>query len=158
MNVIRLPGVAVEVNGAGVLIRGPSGSGKSYAALGLLDRGHRLISDDVVEIVRQEDGALYARPVEGHVRIEIRGLGVFRVDSLFPGGTAKSARLELVVELGAYNGERDSGRIKPKVESASILGREVRQVFLALPHGVDPALIIELLAKRVGRLGTVWEE
>ena len=73
MDSVMIQGVLVNIDGIGVLIRGGAGSGKSTTALRLMDRGHRLVSDDLVKIVLGPEGSLIGRGVEEDVRIEIRG-------------------------------------------------------------------------------------
>lgn len=83
----------VAVNGHGVLITGPSGSGKSDLALRLIDRGARLVGDDYV-VIETQDSQLYARPAPHIVgKLEIRGLGLCRFDAL------SDARISLYVHL-----------------------------------------------------------
>ncbi len=94
---VTLKGVLVAVHGVGVLIRGPSGSGKSMAALGLISRGHKLVSDDVVKVSSDCNGTLLGRPLEEKVRIELRGIGVFYADSLVEGATVASSPIDFIV-------------------------------------------------------------
>ena len=71
MDPMKIRGVLVMVHGVGVLIRGPSGVGKSLAALNLMRRGHSLISDDLVEVTLNPAGDIVGRSVEEEVRIEV---------------------------------------------------------------------------------------
>jgi len=151
----RIPGVLVAVDGVGILVRGPSGSGKSLTALNLLRRGHCLVADDLVEVARGPDGKLVGRPVEEDVRIEVRGLGIFRARSLFPEGTLPSSPIDFVVDLDAYDPARDAGRTAPDAHSMQILERDMAVVRVPVPIGVDPGLLVELLAKLYRHSGTV---
>jgi HPr kinase/phosphorylase len=155
MTSVRITGVLVKVHDVGVLIRGPSGSGKSLAALALMQRGHRLVSDDLVEVVDEEGGRPVGRSLEDNVRIEIRGLGIYSAASLFPGGTVSSAPIDLVVELDTYEPERDAGRTTPETGYTRLLQSDIPTVRVPLPNRVEPALLIELLARRFKEFGTV---
>lgn len=145
----------MSVHDVGVLIRGPSGAGKSLAALNLMRQGHRLISDDLVEVIPGPDGGLVGRPVERDVRIEVRGLGIFKAETLFPDSVAPQCRIDFIVDLDAYDPERDSGRLAPEIWSTELLGKSILTVRVALPIGLDPSLVIELLAKRYRESGSV---
>jgi len=151
----KIRGVLVSVHGVGVLIRGPSGAGKSLIALNLMRRGHKLVSDDLVEVVAEEGGIPIGRSIEEHVRIEVRGLGIFRASTLIPEGTVFSSPIHLVVDLDAYDPVRDAGRIVPETGLCRLLQSDVIQVRLPLPERSDPALLIELLARQFKETGTV---
>jgi len=155
MNPMKIRGVLVTVHGVGVLIRGPSGVGKSLAALNLMCRGHSLISDDLVDVILGPKGEPIGRSVEEEVRIEVRGLGVFLARTLFPEAVAPSSRIDLIVDLDIYDHSRDGGRIAPETGTFRLLGYDLVAVRVPLPTGVDPALPIELLARRFKESGTV---
>ena len=155
MNPARIPGVLVSVDRIGVLIRGPSGSGKSYAALSLLRKGHHLVADDVVEVVAGPAGKPLGRSVEKEVRIEVRGLGIFQARSLFHDGVLSSSQIDLVIELDAYDPPRDAGRTEPETGSMHLLGCDLPVVRVPVPHGVDPGLLIELVVGLSRENGTV---
>lgn len=109
---IQVHGTCVELAGIGVLLRGPSGSGKSDLALRLIDRGARLVADDRVEL-RLEKGAIAASapgPIAG--RMEARGIGIHEIPSV------AETRLGLVVDLV------ESGRIErlPEPQVCNLLG------------------------------------
>jgi len=158
MDGATIQAVLVEVNGIGVLLKGPAGSGKSLAALRLMDRGHRLVADDLVAVNIGPDGALIGRSTEEDVRIEIRGLGVFRAKSLFERKTARSACINLVIEIDEYDPKTDAARITPQVSEMLLLGSMLPCVRVPLPQGADCALIVELLAGIFARSGTVTAE
>jgi len=92
---ILVHGTTVALNGSGVLLRGPSGSGKSDLALRLIDGGARLVSDDQTEFTREALGLVARSPRTIAGQIEVRGVGILRVP------TVPSAPLRLVVELVA---------------------------------------------------------
>jgi HPr kinase/phosphorylase len=90
---ILVHGTTVALEGKGVLLRGPSGSGKSDLALRLIDGGARLIADDQTELTHAPDGVVARSPASIAGRMEVRGLGILRVP------TAPSAPLRLVIDL-----------------------------------------------------------
>ncbi|MCA1961001.1 MAG: hypothetical protein LDL33_09400 [Desulfomonile sp.] len=158
MDSATIQAVLVEVNGVGVLLKGPPGSGKSLAALRLMDRGHRLVADDLVAVTVGPEGALIGRSPEDDVHVEIRGLGVFRAKSLFERGTARSACINLVMEIDQYDPMADAGRLTPQVSEMPLFGTTLPCVRVPLPQGADCALIVELLAGRFARSGMVTTE
>jgi HPr kinase/phosphorylase len=126
---IRVHGTSVALSGDGVLLRGPSGSGKSDLALRLIDEGALLIADDQTEL-RLMGGALrLSAPSTIAGQIEVRGIGILRVDS------ARSAPLRLVVELVA------SGAVErlPEPETCELLGRPMPLIRLAPFEASAPA-------------------
>ena len=155
MKSLRVQGVLVQVDGSGVLIRGASGVGKSMAAANLLNRGDLFVSDDLLEISVGPDGKLMGRAVEKAPRIEIRGLGVFCADSLFPGKTIDSTPIDCVVDLERYDSVRDAGRVDPDIGKAIYADVEVPQTRIPIPSGYDPALLIELALRYLRSTGVM---
>ncbi len=155
MEPIRVQGVLVRIDGVGVFLRGHSGIGKSLAALHLLDRGHFFVSDDLVEISVGPEGRLMGSAVEESPRIEVRGLGVFHAESLYPGKIVSTTRLDIVVELDRYQGTRDAGRLAPEWEKARYLGLEVPRVRIPVASGFDPAVLVILLVRHLRHVGAV---
>lgn len=153
----KITGVLVSVHAVGVLIRGPAASGKSLTALNLMRRGHKLVSDDLVDIVLEE-GRLVGRPMEEHVRIEIRGVGVYEAATLFPDGTVPFAAIDFGVDLDRYDPSRDAGRITPETGQFVLLETSIPTVRVPLPDRVDPALVVELLSWRFRQMGAVTSE
>lgn len=151
-------GSLVAVHDVGVLIRGASGSGKSLTALNLVGRGHQFVADELVRVTLGPAGKLVGEPLEEEVRIEIRGLGIFKVEALFPGAVRASTPIDFVVHLDAYDPSRDSGRVVPEMSQTSILGHHLETVRLPLPQRMDPAVVIELLARLFKEIGTVKPE
>ncbi len=136
-----LHGTCIEFAGAGVLVRGPSGSGKSDLALRLIDRGARLVADDQVEVTASGDHLVAAAPEALVGMLEVRGLGIV-VDE-----TVASARLALVVDLvAAEQVER-----MPKDEPVTIEGIAVVLLRLA-PFQASAAAKVRL-AVRHARAG-----
>jgi len=156
MKTVKLQGVLVSIDGIGVLIRGPAGSGKSLAALNLLRQGHHLVADDLVEIFPDPSGeALVGRSVEEHFRIEVRGLGLFIAEVLFPHGTRPSTRIDFVVDLDGYDPARDLGRTSPETGKLRVMDIDLLTVRVPVASGMDPALLVDVLARAFKQNGTV---
>ena len=142
----RIQGTTLEVMGIGVLLRGDPGIGKSETALSLIERGYSLVSDDVTEIRRTTRGGLvcWANEVTRY-HMEIRGLGIIHVPSLF--GVAAIRRqtdLDLVIDLKLPTGDEDRTGIYP--ETVSLLGVEIPCITLPVRSGRDMANIVEVAA------------
>ena len=110
---ITIHGVLVDVYGEGVLIMGESGIGKSEAALELIHRGHRLVSDDVVEIRKiSDDTLLGTSPDITRHFIELRGIGIIDVKTLFGVESVKDwQEIDLVIKLEEFNKEQEYDRL-----------------------------------------------
>jgi len=118
-------------------------------------RGHQLVSDDLVEFFSCDDKKLVGRGVEPAVRIEVRGLGIYRATQLFDLGTTPQAQLDLIVDLDVYDPVKDAGRTSPETTLTRILGVDLTTVRVPVASGMDAALIIELLANAYQQGGTV---
>ena len=106
---ISIHGVLVDVYGEGVLIMGESGIGKSEAALELIKRGHRLVTDDVVEIRKVSDATLIgSSPDITRHFIELRGIGIIDVKTLFGVESVKNTQsIDLVIKLEEWDREKE---------------------------------------------------
>ncbi|WP_425501866.1 HPr(Ser) kinase/phosphatase [Paraliobacillus salinarum] len=141
-------GVLVDIYGVGVLIMGQSGVGKSETALELVKRGHRLVADDSVEI-RQED---YDRligsspPLIEHL-LEIRGLGIINVMTLFGAGSVRSyKKISYVINLESWDEKKQYDRLGLEEETMKIIDVEVPKATLPVRPGRNLAVIIEVAA------------
>jgi HPr kinase/phosphorylase len=137
----------VDVFGVGILITGQSGIGKSECALDLVSRGHRLISDDVVNIKRKE-GIIIGEANEklGHF-MEIRGIGLLDIETMFGIRAIRmQKRIETQVELIPWRHNMDYERIGLKERFNRILDVEVPVVYLPVSPGKSIAAIIEVIA------------
>ncbi|HSK40504.1 MAG TPA: HPr kinase/phosphatase C-terminal domain-containing protein [Arenibaculum sp.] len=144
----RLHGTCVLISRLGVLLRGPSGSGKSDLALRLIDAGARLVADDQVELSR-EDGRIVARaPDRLAGLIEVRGIGILRIDA------AERADVGLVVDLVPSDGRIGRPPIDrlPEVETETLLGSTIRRLTLPAFHASTPAKL-RLAAAALARGG-----
>lgn len=142
-------GVLVDVYGMGVLLLGDSGIGKSECALDLIQRGHRLVADDVVEIRKYPNGSLVGRAAEMiRYHMELRGIGIINIKHLFGVSAVRAAKsIELVIELERWDPSKKYDRLGLDGETYSILDRP--RPFLRLPvaSGRNIALLIEIAAR-----------
>lgn len=145
---ISIHGVLVDVFGEGVLIMGESGIGKSEAALELIKRGHRLVSDDVVEISRVSDITLVgtAPDITRHF-IELRGIGIIDVKTLFGVESVKDTQsIDLVIKLEEWDKEKEYDRLGLEEEYIEFLGNKVVCHSLPIRPGRNLAIIVETAA------------
>lgn len=148
-----LHGVLLDICGLGTLILGESGIGKSESALELIERGHRLVSDDVVEIERRGAKLVGQSPRLTRYHMELRGVGVINIRDLFgPGSTLRSKELGLVIRLERPPDMDDMGesgveRLGLDEPSLSILGRELPLVRMPVAPGRNLAMLIEVAAR-----------
>jgi HPr kinase/phosphorylase len=144
-----LHGVLVDVYGMGVLLLGDSGIGKSECALDLIQRGHRLVADDVVEIRKYPNGTLVGRAAEMiRYHMELRGIGIINIKHLFGVSAVRSSKsIELVIELERWDPAKRYDRLGLDGETYAILDRT--RPFLRLPvaSGRNIALLIEIAAR-----------
>lgn len=145
---ISIHGVLVDVYGEGLLIIGESGIGKSEAALELIRRGHRLVTDDVVELRRVSDETLVGTSPEVTKNfIELRGIGIIDVKTLFGVECVKeSMSVNLVVKLEEWNKETNFDRVGLDDEYMEFLGIKVVCQTIPIRPGRNLAVICETAA------------
>ncbi|MGO5052035.1 HPr(Ser) kinase/phosphatase [Lachnospiraceae bacterium LCP25S3_G4] len=142
---ISIHGVLVDVYGVGVLIMGESGIGKSEAALELIKRGHRLVTDDVVEIHKVSDDTLVgtAPDITRHF-IELRGIGIVDVKTLFGVQSVRETQnIDLVITLEDWNREKEYDRLGLEEEYTEFLGNKVVCHSIPIRPGRNLAIIVE---------------
>ena len=141
-------GVLVDVYGEGLMIMGESGIGKSEAALELVKRGHRLVSDDVVEIKRLNEHRLVgSSPEITKYLIELRGIGIIDVRSLFGVESIEdSTDINLIIKLEDWHKEKEYDRLGLEDEYMEILGNKVVCHSLPIRPGRNLAVICETAA------------
>ena len=145
---ISIHGVLVDVYGVGVLIMGESGIGKSESALELVKRGHRLVSDDVVEIRKVSDDTLVgSAPDITRNFIELRGIGIVDVKTLYGVQSVRETQnIDLVITLEDWNKEKDYDRLGMEEEYTSFLGNKVVCHQIPIRPGRNLAIIVETAA------------
>ena len=145
---IVIHGVLVDVYGTGVLIIGESGIGKSEAALELLKRGHRLVTDDAVEIRKVSDETLIgSAPGVTKYFIELRGIGIIDVKTLFGVESVKEEQqIDMVIKLEDWNKDKEYDRLGLEEEYTEYLGNKVVCHSLPIRPGRNLAVIVEAAA------------
>ena len=145
---ISIHGVLVDVYGVGVLIMGESGIGKSEAALELIKRGHRLVTDDVVELRKVSDDTLIgsAPDITKHF-IELRGIGIIDVKTLFGVSSVKdTGNIDLVIRLEDWSKDKEYDRLGLEEEYVDYLGNKIASHTIPIRPGRNLALICESAA------------
>jgi len=145
---ITIHGVLVDVYGEGVLIIGESGIGKSEAALELIKRGHRLVSDDVVEIKKiGEDMLVGTAPDITRYLIELRGIGIIDVKTLFGVESVKEIQtINLVIQLEEWSRDKEYDRLGLEEQYTEFLGHKVQSHSIPIRPGRNLAVIVESAA------------
>jgi HPr kinase/phosphorylase len=145
---LHLHSVFMDVFGLGVLIMGESGIGKSECALDLIDRGHRLVADDVVEIKRMGESLLGGSPDLTRYHMELRGLGVLNIKDLYGVSSIRlSKRVELVVNLERWEAGKEYDRLGLRDERFLVLGVEVPLIRMPVAPGRNIAILVEVAAR-----------
>lgn len=145
---ISIHGVLVDVFGEGVLIMGESGIGKSEAALELIKRGHRLVTDDVVQIQKVSDDTLVgsAPDITKHF-IELRGIGIIDVRSLYGVESIKDTQaIDMVIKLEEWNRDKEYDRLGLENQYTEFLGNQVVCHAIPMRPGRNVAIIVETAA------------
>ena len=145
---ISVHGVLVDVYGEGVLITGESGIGKSEAALELIKRGHRLVTDDVVELRKVSDDTLIgtAPDITKHF-IELRGIGIIDVKALFGASSVRETQnIDLVIRLEDWDKDKEYDRLGLEENYIEYLGNKVVCHNIPIRPGRNLAIICESAA------------
>ncbi len=143
-----LHGSLASVYGVGLLFVGESGVGKSECVLDLVERGHRLVADDLVMVTRQGNDVLIGRghELQGH-HMEIRGVGIIDVSALFGvRAIRRQKRIEVIVHLELWDQERDYSRTGLDDDVQEVLGVEIPRVTVPLNPGKNVTVIAEVVA------------
>jgi HPr kinase/phosphorylase len=142
-------GCLVDVYGVGILLIGKSGIGKSECALGLVERGHRLVGDDVVVIRRKVQDAIFGSAADLiKYHMEIRGLGIINIKDLFGVSSIRqNKKIELVVEIVEWLEDLNVERLGLDVRTYSILGLEIPYLKVPVRPARDVTMIIEVAAR-----------
>ncbi|RSL30773.1 HPr kinase/phosphorylase [Salibacterium salarium] len=150
-------GVLVDIYGIGVLLTGASGVGKSETALDLVRRGHRLVADDSVEIFQQHGDTLVGSSPEliRHL-LEIRGLGIIDVMTLFGAGAVRPfKRIGLTIHLELWDENKAYDRLGLEEAKLQIIDTEIPKYTIPVRPGRNLAVIVEVAAMnfRLKRMG-----
>ncbi|MGM0370679.1 MAG: HPr(Ser) kinase/phosphatase [Bacillota bacterium] len=141
-------GVLVEVYGVGLFITGKSGIGKSESALGLVKKGHRLVADDAVVIRRaMRDTLVGCSPDISKHYMELRGLGIINVQTLFGAGAVREEQsIDFIVELEEWDDNAEYDRLGLKEEQQEILDVTLPLVTIPVRPGRNLAMVLEVAA------------
>jgi HPr kinase/phosphorylase len=142
-------GVLLDILGLGVLIIGESGVGKSECALELIGRGHRLVSDDIVDVRRRAESVIIGTsPALTRYHMEVRGIGLINVKDLFGvASTRSSKRVELVVQFERWDPTREYERLGLDETYFDILGVPISTVQMPVAPGRNLAILVEVAVR-----------
>jgi HPr kinase/phosphorylase len=138
----------VDVYGVGLLVTGRSGIGKSEVALDLIERGHRLVADDVVLMTRTADDVLIGRGTDmSDYHVELRGVGIVDVKKIFGiRGVRLRKRVEVEVHLVDWDSNKDFERTGLELETVTFLDVTIPKVVLPINPGKNMTVICETIA------------
>ena len=144
-------GVLIDIHGMGVLLRGPSGIGKSECALFLLERGHRLVADDQVVLSSMPGDYIVGRsPPLLRYHLEVRGIGIINVRELFGAPAVSDEKnVQLLVDLSPASERQDVGydRLGVDDKTEDVLGVPVPVLEIPVRPGRNMAVILEVAAR-----------
>ena len=141
-------GVLMDVFGAGILLTGNSGVGKSETAMELIKRGHRLVADDSVLIKRIENELVGTAPERIRYFMELRGIGIINVKNMYGSGAVMTEKaIELVMELEPWKKDKEYDRIGGEGSTESILGLNIPKLTVPVSAGRNLAILIEVAAR-----------
>ncbi|HLP46232.1 MAG TPA: HPr(Ser) kinase/phosphatase [Candidatus Kapabacteria bacterium] len=146
---IRINGVLMDIMGQGILIQGQSGIGKSETALELINKGHRLISDDLVEFYLNSNDEPVGRSIE-KIRnwLEVRGLGVINIVDIFGvGAVLEEKKLDLVINLEKWDPKKKYDRLGAGNLYITILGKDIPKFIVPVALGRNLSILIEAAVK-----------
>lgn len=140
-------GSMVDVYGIGILVAGKSGIGKSEVALDLVERGHRLVADDVVMLTKKNNILMTSATEMNKHFMEIRGLGIIDIMSMFGIRAIRyQKRLEVVLELSLWDESQDIERTGLNRDTTSVLGIDIPLINLPITPGKNITVIAEVIA------------
>ncbi|MGB9697581.1 MAG: HPr(Ser) kinase/phosphatase [Ignavibacteria bacterium] len=145
---ISVHGSFVDVYGVGVLFVGESGIGKSEVALDLVERGHRLVADDIVLISKKAEAILIGSGTELNKNfMEIRGLGIVNIKQIFGIRSVRyQKRVEVVIELELWDPKKNYERVGIRPKTTNLMGVEIEKVLLPIVPGKNITVIAEIIA------------
>ena len=142
-------GVYMDIFGVGILLLGESGTGKSEIGLELITRGHRLIADDMVELVRETPEVLVGRSPESlRYHMEIRGLGILDIRDMFGAAAiSDTKRVQVIVELIRWSDINEEDRLLSGDDTIKMHGVKLPRVRIPIRPGRSMAVLIEVAAR-----------
>jgi len=146
---LLMHGVLVDIDGIGILITGESGIGKSETALELIKKNHRLVADDAVRVIKLDEDTLIGKSTEvvEHY-MEIRGLGIVDIRSLYGIGAVKnSKKIDMVVNLETWDESKYYDRLGLDENFTTILDTKVEELVIPVRPGRNVSTILELAAR-----------
>ena len=146
---LLMHGVLVDIDGIGILITGESGIGKSETALELIKKNHRLVADDAVRVIKLDEDTLIGKSTEvvEHY-MEIRGLGIVDIRSLYGIGAVKnSKKIDMVVNLETWDEGKYYDRLGLDENFTTILDTKVEELVIPVRPGRNVSTILELAAR-----------
>lgn len=145
---ILLNAELIEVNGAGVLIFGESGMGKSETALDLVTRGHRLVADDVVLVKHVKDALIGTAPERIRFLMEIRGMGLIDIRELYGVGSVMyESKIDLAIELIKWSTDTCIERLGDVDDYTNILGVQIPKITIPVVAGRNLAILVEVASR-----------
>ncbi|MCQ2591271.1 MAG: HPr(Ser) kinase/phosphatase [Treponema sp.] len=142
-------GVLVEVYGIGILLNGHSGVGKSETALELVERGHRLVADDIIEVRCVNGNTLLGRGANSLIshHMEIRGLGIINISQLYGVGAIRNQKeVQLIVQLEDWDSSKAYDRLGTEQKYKELLGVKIPIIEIPVRPGRNLPIIIEAAA------------
>ena len=152
-------GVLVDIYGIGVLIKGDSSIGKSETALELVQRGHRLVADDAVDIKKVDETILLGQAPEllKHF-LEIRGIGIIDIRSLYGVGAVKNSKsIDIVAYLEEWDESKYYDRLGLDKEYEEILGVKVEKLIVPVKPGRNTSMVLEVAAMNFRQKGMGYD-
>ena len=147
-----LHGVLVEVYGIGIFLTGHSGVGKSETALELVERGHRLVADDIVEMCCVNGNIILGRGSNTLIshHMEIRGLGIINISQLYGVGSIRDQKeVQLIVQLEEWDASKAYDRLGSEQNYKEVLGVKIPEIVIPVRPGRNLPIIIEAAAMNV---------
>lgn len=142
-----LHGTLLDVYGVGTLLLGKSGIGKSECALELVERGHRLVADDIVKVKKDGDSIVGSSNETLQHHMEIRGLGIIDIHSIFGVGAVRNQkRITLTVSLEKWSNEKEYDRLGVEGKMYHILGVSLPHLIIPVKPGRNIPILVEAAA------------
>lgn len=142
-------GVLLDVSGIGVLITGKAGIGKSETALELINRGHRLVADDTVQVMDSGSQIIGKSPQNIQYYMDVRGIGIINVKTMYGSGAVRPEKaVDIVCELLEWKPDVNYDRLGNAKNYTNILGKNLQTFRIPVQSGRNIPTIIEAAAKK----------